>query len=117
MNIGKHFTAITIICGLVAIGWGFALAGVRGALTGLVAAFAAGIAFTVAAGSLVVERPEHRREFFRERIGGLAGAIGAGMGVYYGGWRMGWLYGLLGCLFAFPVALIVSILKARKSQQ
>lgn len=81
---------------LVAVGYGFAVGGVTGALTGLVAAVGtgSGLAIALAEGGTGVAARGLMRS--GQRAGGLLAATGCILAVYFGGWTWGWAWGIAG---------------------
>lgn len=87
---------LTVIAGLIAIGWGFQVAGVLGALTGLIGALGTGSGLSIAAAEsgTSVSRAGPRRS--AQRLGGFLAALGSLVGALYGGWQFGWAWAIAG---------------------
>jgi hypothetical protein len=108
--------ALAVIAALIAIGYGFAAAGVLGALTGLVAAVGIGSALAIAGAERGTGVALAGATRSAQRIGGILAAIGCLIGAYYGGWRFGWAWAIVGYVAGVASALLVRVLMRRSGQ-
>lgn len=98
---------IAVIAALIAIGYGFAAAGVLGAVTGLAAAVGVGSGLAIASaerGTAVAVAGPMRTA---QRVSGILAAIGCLIGAYYGGWRFGWIWAIAGYAPGVASALLI----------
>ncbi|MEX2261098.1 MAG: hypothetical protein WD696_04065 [Bryobacteraceae bacterium] len=97
---------LAVLAALFLLGYGFAVGGWRGGLTGLVASIGVGSGLAILRaerGTGIAEvNPAARRA---QRLGGLAAAVACLTGVLYGEWTSGWLWGLGGYLAGIVVAV------------
>lgn len=106
--------ALAVIASLTLMVYGFATAGVSGAVTG------AGAAITVGSG-LAIARAEERTQVAEtssrkrsvQRIGGAIAAIAALGGAVYGGWTWGWAWSLGGFLAGGAFSTVAGYLYLR----
>src|SRR2546425_9337533 len=113
---------LAALVAVVAMGYGFAAAGVLGALTGLVGAVGIGTGLAVLAGE---QGAGIARAFTRlrriQRVGGLLLTLACGWAVYHGGWRYGWLWGLgayvLSLTFIALAGALMAQLRALSSRE
>lgn len=109
--------AIAVGAALFAIGYGFASAGVWGALTGFIAAVGGGSGFAIAMAESGTGVSVGGVSRTAQRVGGLVAGGGCLAGAYFGGWRLGWLWGIGGYGVGTLVALCVYALTTVKNSQ
>ncbi len=104
---------LAVFVGLVAVGYGFAVGGIAGALTGLVAAVGTGSGLAIAigeGGTGVAASGVMRRA---QRMGGILAACGCLAAAYLGGWPWGWAWGVAGYAAGVAVALVLWAISRR----
>ena len=100
---------LVIIVGLLAIGYGYGMAGVLGSLSGLVAVIGVGSGLAIAAsksGTGVAASGGMRTV---QRIGGFLAAGACLAGTVWGGWTAGWLWGLGGYIAGSASGVAIGI--------
>ena len=102
--------------GLVAVGYGFAVGGIAGALTGVVAAVGtgSGLAIAFAEGGTGVAAAGLMRG--AQRMGGFLAACGCLVAAYFGGWTWGWAWGVAGYAAGAAAALVLWALSRRVAE-
>jgi hypothetical protein len=102
---------LAVIAALIAMGYGFAAAGILGAITGFIASVGVGSGLAIGVGEKGTGV-----QHFSQRLGGVVAALGAGTGAYYGGWRFGWASAVggyfLGMLIGFVSAALTGGLRS-----
>ena len=81
---------------LLLVGMGYAAGGLRGALTGFVAALGVGSGLQIARAAPDTGVSSPPSTLLAQRIGGAIAACLTLAAAVYGGWRMGWAWGLGG---------------------
>ena len=85
---------LAVIAALLAIGYGFGMAGVLGSLTGLVAALGVGSGLAIAIAESATGVAASGGVRGAQRISGFLAAGACLTGAVWGGWTVGWLWGL-----------------------
>jgi len=97
-----------VIAALVATGYGFAAAGLIGALTGFVAAVGTGSGLAIAFAERGAGVATSGASRAAQRFGGVVAAVACLGGAYHGGWRLGWAWGAGGYAVGVLAALAVA---------
>lgn len=103
----KSLMALSIIGATAA---GFGVAGLLGALTGLVASTAVASGLSIMFGSKDSELSVAPSERFAQQIGGLVSAVAALAGAYYGGWGWGAAWAVGGFFLGMIITVIIAAL-------
>ena len=93
---------------LILVPYGWVVAGIAGAATGIV------VGITIF-GALAITRGEEGTDVDKEdkrirssqRAGGIIAVVAASAGVLYGGWQLGWLYSGIGFLIGIVAAVVI----------
>jgi hypothetical protein len=108
---------VAVIAALIAAGYGFAVAGIVGAFTGLVAAVGVGSGLAIAGAESGTGLAKGGAVRGVQRFGGIVAAIGCLGASYYGGWRLGWLWGIGGYATGVAGAVLVGSILRMLSQR
>ena len=108
---------LAAIAALLAIGYGFGMAGVLGALTGLVAVLGVGSGLAIAtaeSGTSVAASGDVRTA---QRIGGFLAAGACLVGAVWGSWTVGSLWGLGGYIAGAVAGLAIGFVMRLRNRQ
>ena len=98
---------LAALAALLAIGYGFGVAGVLGALTGLVAVLGVGSGLAIATAESGTGVAASGGVRAAQRIGGFLAAGACLAGAVWGGWTVGWLWGLGGYIAGAVAGLAI----------
>ena len=94
---------------LILVPYGWVVAGIAGAATGIVVGIAIFGGLAIARGEEGAGVDEEDKKIrSSQRAGGIIAAVAASVGALYGGWKLGWLYSGIGFLIGIVSAVVIN---------